>query len=226
MPRTHHAKVAMIERRELPLFKAFDDGEDCGIDVADAQIAVPGPELKDALVIVCHDVFDADHATPCLPEDFVERRGEPLLTAPVVDFHEHWRGDDQLLTSAEERRALPVSDVLAVQRCEERTRIHDERHVTLRLAGVRLRDVLVATRAFRIVVRASGRILPDERRHRMSAAAERDLKRLAHDLRDGDTALLRTFLHSTDEIVLGLNDESSHGIMISEQNVFRAPPAC
>lgn len=59
-------------------------------------------------------------------------------------------------------------------------------------------------------------VLADERRLGLRAPAERRVERLAHDLRDRNTALRGPLLHPADEIVVCLNDESPHGIMISD----------
>jgi len=50
---------------------------------------------------------------------------------------------------------------------------------------------------------------------RAAPVPERGLERVADDLRDGDAALRGALLHPSDEIVVGLNDETAHGIMIS-----------
>jgi len=105
----HRCEVPVIERRDLRLFEALDQGEEARIDDAHREIGVVALQLEAAPQVCLGRALNAVGASQdVLQEGLPDRCRQPLV-APVVELGENERRHDQVLAGASDQlRAATV----------------------------------------------------------------------------------------------------------------------
>jgi len=110
--RTHRAEVASVERCEFRFAQTLDDGEDCRIDEADAEVGVCGHELGHPVVVGAEERLHLECAGVDVVQYLTHWGRAEASREEVVELYEHRGGNEPRLDRVfEERRADVVAFV-------------------------------------------------------------------------------------------------------------------
>lgn len=118
-------EVAVIERGDLMLAQALDDGEHRGVHEAEAQVVVGRHERSRSRVVAVDEILDDE----CSALHVVEEAGERVRGDEVVELDEHRRRhDSRIAPSPQQLCAANVVAVVAVEQRDERPGVDYERN--------------------------------------------------------------------------------------------------
>ncbi len=121
MARTHHGEVAAVERRELRLSEALDDGKNCCVNEADAEVTVVSPHFEHAFAVIARELHDLEGLALNISKHAVEGVVDPFVCAPVVELHEDGtRYQAPLTCRSQQLETHSVVRIAAVERREQR----------------------------------------------------------------------------------------------------------
>ncbi len=92
----------MVERRQLWLTQALNQGENGGIDEANAQVGVGCEQIAHPAIVLVQQILYDERSRI----DLIEDQREPIAGKPPakpVHLRQHWRGYDSRLTCFREQ---------------------------------------------------------------------------------------------------------------------------
>jgi len=116
--------MATVESRNLGLPKTFDDRNDCGIDESDVRVRIPIAKVPHPAVVVGLQILDSVRAGGYVVEQCDEHSRAQALMHQIIDFNQHWRGNDEGLGSIfDQFPGSSMVGIVPIQGCVERSRI-------------------------------------------------------------------------------------------------------